>query len=72
MIHSDQWGGYMHGAIAAIPVIPPYIHQSVNHTRFCESHRRDTYEPCGELLEKYQNEIQVNARHISRINSKVS
>ena len=32
MIHSDQWGGYMHGAIAAIPVIPPYIHQSVNHT----------------------------------------
>ena len=33
MIHSDQWGGYMHGAIAAIPVIPPYIHQSVNHTR---------------------------------------
>ena len=23
----------MHGAIAAIPVIPPYIHQSVNHTR---------------------------------------
>ena len=33
MIHSDQWGGYMHGAIAAIPVIPPHIHQSVNHTR---------------------------------------
>ena len=33
MIHSDQWGGYMHGAIAAIPVVPPYIHQSVNHTR---------------------------------------
>ena len=22
----------MHDAIAAIPVIPPYIHQSVNHT----------------------------------------
>ena len=32
MIHSDQWGGYMHGSIAAIPVIPPHIHQSVNHT----------------------------------------
>ena len=33
MIHSDQWAGYMHGAIAAIPVIPPYIHQSVNHAQ---------------------------------------
>ena len=32
-IHSDQWGAYMHGAIAAIPVIPPYIHRSVNHTQ---------------------------------------
>ena len=31
MIHSDQWGEY-HGAIAAISVILPYIHQSVNHT----------------------------------------
>ena len=30
MIHSDQWAGYMHGAI---PVIPPYIHQSVNHAQ---------------------------------------
>uniref|UniRef100_A0A914I4Z6 ISXO2-like transposase domain-containing protein n=1 Tax=Globodera rostochiensis TaxID=31243 RepID=A0A914I4Z6_GLORO len=30
-IHSDQWGAYMGGAIAAIPVIPPYIHHSVNH-----------------------------------------
>ena len=47
MIHSDQWGGYMHGAIAAIPVIPPY---PLN---------RGSYEPCGKLLEKYQNEIQI-------------
>ena len=32
-IHSDYWGAYMHGAIPAIPVNPPYIHHAVNHTR---------------------------------------
>ena len=31
-IHSDQWGAYMGGAIDALPVIPPYVHHSVNHT----------------------------------------
>ena len=31
-IHSDQWRAYVGGAIDAIPVIPPYIHHSVNHT----------------------------------------
>ncbi|KAL3094767.1 hypothetical protein niasHS_006062 [Heterodera schachtii] len=31
-IHSDQWAAYMGGAIPSIPVIPPYIHHSVNHT----------------------------------------
>ncbi|KAL3119758.1 hypothetical protein niasHT_006448 [Heterodera trifolii] len=32
-IHSDQWAPYMGGAIAAIPVVPPYVHQSVNHAQ---------------------------------------
>ncbi|KAL3069063.1 hypothetical protein niasHT_034293 [Heterodera trifolii] len=31
-IHSDQWAAYMGGAIPTIPVIPPYVHHSVNHT----------------------------------------
>ena len=36
IIHSDQWASYMGGAITAIPVIPPYIHNSVNHHHnFC-------------------------------------
>lgn len=30
-IHSDQWAAYMGGSITAIPVIPPYIHETVNH-----------------------------------------
>ena len=33
IIHSDQWVSYMGGAITAIPVIPPYIHNSVSHHR---------------------------------------
>ena len=31
-IHSDQWRANVGGPIDAIPVIPPYIHHSVNHT----------------------------------------
>lgn len=33
MIHSDQWRAYMAGAIASIPVIPPFSHETVNHRR---------------------------------------
>ena len=32
-IHSDMWAAYMGGAIAAIPVVPPYEHRAVNHTQ---------------------------------------
>ena len=36
IIHSDQWASHMGGAITAIPVIPSYIHNSVNHHHnFC-------------------------------------
>ena len=60
MIHSDQWGGYMHGAIAAIPVIPSYTHQSVNHTMHFVDPLTGAHEPRGKLLEKSKNEIQSN------------
>ena len=57
MIHSDQWAGYMHGAIAAIPVIPPYIHQTVNHTQYFVDPVTGAHTNHVENLEKSENEI---------------
>ena len=64
MIHSDQWGGYMHGEIAAIPVIPPYIHQSVNHTRDFVDPLTGTHTNHVEnYWKKSKNEIQSYVRY---------
>ena len=52
VIHSDEWAAY--NKIANLPVVPPYIHQTVNHPLFFRDPVSGLYTNDLEVFWKYR------------------